>query len=123
MLVVITDKRLGMSLSDIAKAAEPLHDTGIKVVPVAVGNEANPSELEATNPERFVIEAPRDEDPQTLGKQIMEHVVRRKLETWKRWQSDRLWKGSVASFQECYVDHYNLNGLKGAARSRYLLSF
>lgn len=123
MLVVITDKRLGMSLSDIAKAAEPLHDTGIKVVPVAVGNEANPSELEATNPERFVIEAPRDEDPQTLGKQIMEHVVRRKLETWKRWQSDRLWKGSVGSFQESYVDHNNLNGLKGAARSRYLLSF
>lgn len=117
MLVVITDKRLGMSLSDIAKAAEPLHDTGIKVVPVAVGNEANPSKLEATNPERFVIEAPRDEDPQTLGKQIMEHVVRRKLE------SDRLWKGSVGSFQESYVDHYNLSRLKGAARSRYLLSF
>ena len=93
------------------------------MVPVAVGNEANPSELEATNPERFVIEAPRDEDPQTLGKRIMEHVVRRKLETWKRWQSDRLWKGSVGSFQESYVDHYNLNGLKGAALSRYLLSF
>ena len=75
---MITDKRSGLSSSDIEKAAEPLHDKGIKVVPVAVGNEADSSELEFTNPERFVMDASRDEDPQTLGKQIMEHVVRRK---------------------------------------------
>jgi len=84
VLVVITDKGSGLSPSDIEKAAEPLHDKGIKVVPVAVGNEADPSELENTNRERFVIEAPKDEDPQTLGQQIMEHVVRRKSLPLKR---------------------------------------
>ena len=78
VLVVITDKRSGSSLADIKKAAEPLDEEGIKVVPVAVGGEADSSELEATNPERFVIVVPRTEDPKTLGKQIMEHVIRRK---------------------------------------------
>lgn len=49
------------------------------MVPVAVGAEASPSELIATNPaHQFVIEAPRNEDPQRLGQQIMENVVRRK---------------------------------------------
>ena len=76
---MITDKGSGLSSSDIEKAAEPLHDKGIKVVPVAVGTEANPTELEQINPEQFVIEAPRNEDPETLGQQIMEHVIRRKL--------------------------------------------
>ena len=78
VLVVITDKGSGSSLSDIEKAAEPLDEEGIKVVPVAVGGEADRSELEATNPERFVIKVPRTEDPKTLGEQIMEHVIRRK---------------------------------------------
>lgn len=78
VLVVITDKRSGSSLPDIGKAAQPLDEEGIKVVPVAVGREADPSELEATNPERFVITVPRTEEPKTLGKQIMEHVIRRK---------------------------------------------
>lgn len=78
VLVVISDKGSGSSLSDVEKAAEPLDEEGIKVVPVAVGGEADPSELEATNPERFVITVPRTEDPKTLGEQIMEHVIRRK---------------------------------------------
>lgn len=78
VLVVITDKRSGSSLTDIIKAAEPLDEKGIKVLPVAVGGEADPPELEGTNPERFVIVVPRTEDPKTLGKQIMEHVFRRK---------------------------------------------
>lgn len=78
VLVVIIDKRSGSSVSDVEKAAEPLDEDGIKVVPVAVGGEADPSELEVTNPERFVITVPRTEDPKTLGQQIMEHVIRRK---------------------------------------------
>lgn len=78
VLVVITDKGSGLNPTDIEAASEPLHNKGIKVVPVAVGSEADPSELELTNPERFVIEAPRNEDPQKLGQQIMEHVIRRK---------------------------------------------
>lgn len=78
VLVVITDKRSGSSLTDIKKAAEPLDEKGIKVLSVAVGGEAYPPELEGTNPERFVIVVPRTEDPKTLGKQIMEHVIRRK---------------------------------------------
>lgn len=75
---MITDKVSGLSSSVIEKASEPLHNKGIKVVAVAVGNEVDPSELELTNPEKFVIEAPRNEEPQMLGKQIMEHVIRRK---------------------------------------------
>lgn len=48
------------------------------MVPVAVGAEASPSELISTNPaHQFVIETPRNEDPQRLGQQIMENVVRR----------------------------------------------
>lgn len=78
VLVVITDKGSGSSVSDIEKAAGPLDDKGIKVVPVAVGGEADTSELEATNPERFVIAVPRTEEPKTLGQQIMDHVIRRK---------------------------------------------
>ena len=78
VLVVITDKRSGSSVSDVEKTAQPLDEEGIKVVPVAVGGEADPSELEATNPERFVITVPRTEEPKTLGQQIMEHVIRRK---------------------------------------------
>ena len=78
VLVVITDKGSGLNPTDIEAASEALHNKGIKVVPVAVGNEADSSELELTSPERFVIEAPRNEDPQKLGQQIMEHVIRRK---------------------------------------------
>ena len=47
------------------------------MVPVAVGAEASRSELISTNPaHQFVIEAPRNDDPQRLGQQIMENVVR-----------------------------------------------
>ena len=78
VLVVITDKGSGSSVSDIEKAGKPLDEEGIKVIPVAVGSEADPSELEVTNPERFVITVPRTEEPKSLGQQIMEHVIRRK---------------------------------------------
>lgn len=79
VLVVITDKGSGASPSDIDEAAVPLDDKGIKVVPVAVGSEADPSELEVTNPDNLVIVVPRTEQPKTLGQQIMEHVIRCKL--------------------------------------------
>ena len=96
VLVVITDKGSGLSSSDIEKASEPLHNRGIKVVPVAVGTRASPSELVLTNPERFVIEAPRNENPQSLGQQIMEHVVRRKSLGWHKGICDTVFLSHFA---------------------------
>ena len=78
VLVVITDNASDVTEPDIERSATSLHEKGIKVVPVAVGSEADSSELEATNPERTVILAPNDESPEHLGRQIMTYVVSRK---------------------------------------------
>ena len=98
VLVVITDKGSDVSESDIDRAAKPLHEKGIRVVPVGVGSEADPRELEATNPEKSVITVPTDEKPEVLGRKIMEYVASRKMIFY------RTNKGCFLFFIQCVFD-------------------
>jgi len=58
---------------EIELAAEPLEESKIRVVGVALGSQGNSQELEKTTPEKGnVIKAPEDEDP----KKTMENIAR-----------------------------------------------
>lgn len=75
VLVVFTDKRSGATEDDTKKAAKPLQDSGIVVIPVAIGNQANAQELEgATSDKDNVISVGTEEDPQNLMGMIMAKV-------------------------------------------------
>ncbi|XP_068755942.1 coadhesin-like [Montipora capricornis] len=77
VLVVIMDKRSGVSQSVIKDAANGLREERIKVIPVAVGKEADANELEtATKDEKNLIEAPRDFEPDNLAETIMRKVLK-----------------------------------------------
>lgn len=78
VLVIITDRRSGVSLDDIRTAAKPLSDGGIDVIPVAIGNEVRKNELEpCTTDEENVIAVPTTESPQSLADKIMEKSLKR----------------------------------------------
>lgn len=49
----------------------------LKVIPVAIGTDANPNELEkATTNRKNLVTSPKDEEPKSLGKKIMNTVVK-----------------------------------------------
>ena len=75
VLVVITDKRSGASEDDIKKAAKPLQESGIVVIPVAIGNQVNAQELgSTTSDKKNVISVGVEEDPQNLMELIMAKI-------------------------------------------------
>ena len=81
VLVVIMDKRSGVSQSVIKDAANGLREERIKVIPVAVGKEADAKELEtATKDEKNLIEAPTEFEPDNLAETIMRKVLKGILE-------------------------------------------
>ena len=75
VLVVITDKRSGESQDVVEKAAKPLEDSGIVVIPVGIGNQVNVNELgEITSNKENVILVDEEEDPENLMEMIMAKV-------------------------------------------------
>ena len=57
------------------KAAKPLEDAGISVIPVAIGDEADVGELENLTPDKEnLIQPPDDTTPDDLAKMIMEKI-------------------------------------------------
>lgn len=75
VLVVITDKRSGESEDDIEKAAKPLEESGIVVVPVGIGGQVNDKELVViTSNKDNVILVDEDEDPDNLMEMIMAKI-------------------------------------------------
>ena len=73
--MVITDKKSGSSGADVRAAARPLEDSGITVIPVAIGAEADVKELENVTPDRENIIQPKGGTTATeLAKMIMEKI-------------------------------------------------
>ena len=75
VLVIMADKRSGSTEDELKKAARPLEERDIKVIPVAVGEEAEPDELINTTPDKTnVIDAGKEEDPKMVGEMIMDKI-------------------------------------------------
>ena len=80
VLVVIVDRKSSNSPADIKTIADPLEKNGIRVIPVAVGSDADPEELEkTTTSKKNVIKVPKNEKPNRLGQKIMDKILTRKL--------------------------------------------
>ncbi len=74
-MVVITDRKSGSSAADVKTAAKPLEESGIAVIPVAVGVEADVKELENLTPDKNNIIQPSDgTSANELAKMIMEKI-------------------------------------------------
>lgn len=77
VLVVITDKKSTSRPEDVKKAVLPLEEGGVKIVPVAVGSSAEPSELGVITSNRgYIIETQRKLDPAATAEKIMEKVLK-----------------------------------------------
>jgi hypothetical protein len=72
VLVVLMDKKSSNTPSEIIRAARPLEEDRVKVIPVVIGNESDMEELEHVTPEKGnVMKGIKDENPAHLGKRIM----------------------------------------------------
>ena len=72
VLVVLTDKKSNSTDEDIKTGAEHLDEKKIRVIPVAIGNEADPNELMKITPYRDdLIEATKEEQPWRLAREIL----------------------------------------------------
>ena len=72
VLVVLTDKRSTSSDETIKKGARLLDEKKVRVIPVAIGNEADPDELMKITPFRDdLIKAKEDEEPWRLAREII----------------------------------------------------
>lgn len=77
VLVVITDKKSTSRPEDVKKAVMPLEDGDVKIIPVAVGSSADPSELGGITSNRgYLIETQRELDPDETAEKIMEKVLK-----------------------------------------------
>jgi len=77
VLVVIMDKKSISDSSEVEQASKPLEDVDIVVVPVAVGPAASLPELEKTTTnKKFMIIVGKDQDPETLGEEIMRKALK-----------------------------------------------
>lgn len=75
VLVIMADSRSGSTEDEIKKAVRTLEERDIEVIAVAVGEEADPVELENTTPDKTnVIETDKDEDPKMVGEKIMDKI-------------------------------------------------
>ena len=75
VLVVITDKASGASEDVIKKAAKPLQESGIVVIPVGIGNQVSAKDLDgATDNEENVITVDVEEDPKNLMEMILAKI-------------------------------------------------
>ena len=76
VLVVIVDNESGLEGKEIQPVARELAERNIRVVAVAVGDEADNQELElVASDKRDVLSAPKSIDPKDLSKDIMVLVL------------------------------------------------
>ena len=75
VLVIMADSKSSSTEDEIKKAVRSLEERDIEVIAVAVGEEADPDELENTTPDKTnVIEAGKEEDPKMVGEKIMDKI-------------------------------------------------
>ena len=75
VLVVIMDKKSSNEHKDVAKALKPLKKDKVKVVPVAIGPDADVDELRnITSAKDYLVEVAKKEDPKKVAEKIMEKV-------------------------------------------------
>lgn len=85
VLVVLTDKSQGVEEKQVLAAAEGLKRIGVKVIPVAVGDEADAAGLGTiTSKKENVVEGDIDEDPKKLGHDIMKAVLAGKIQSYRQ---------------------------------------
>jgi len=77
VLVVMLDNKAVTSPKDIKEKAKDLLDKNVKVIPVAIGNDADPQQLQkTTDDEGNVIKDKDISDPEKLGNKIMEKALK-----------------------------------------------
>ena len=73
--MIMADRKSGSSEDEVKEAAKPLEEQDIKVIPVVVGEEADPRELGNTTPDKKnVIEADKRDDAREVGEKIMDKI-------------------------------------------------
>lgn len=78
VLVVITDLASGLSSSQLIDAAKKWRDNDVKVVAVAIGEQADTKELEVLTSKQNIIEESITVPPNELKSTIMEKVLKGK---------------------------------------------
>ena len=74
--MVIMDKKSSSKYEDVDVALKPFKEDEIKVVPVAVGPDANVDELKnITSAEGYLVTAEKTTDPAKLAEKIMAKVT------------------------------------------------
>lgn len=80
VLVLFIDKKSSNSPGEIIRAARPLEEDKVKVIPVAMGNEADMGELDHVTPEKDnAMKGSNDEDPAQFGNRLMHKVFQSKF--------------------------------------------
>lgn len=75
ILVIIVDNSSDSTEEDVLKSAIALEDSEVKVIPVGIGSQVSREELEKTTPyKKNIVEVPTKENPESLGKKIMDKV-------------------------------------------------
>ena len=76
VVVLVMDQKSESNLNDVKKAAEKLEEDGIKVIPVAFGNLADPDETTATTTNKEnVVKANETSDPKEVAKEVSNKVA------------------------------------------------
>ena len=77
VLVVIADKSPTGDKKAIETEAQELDIDDVKVIPVAIGDEIDPKEIEEISPYKDVlVDVPKDVDPTDLAKAVMNKVLK-----------------------------------------------
>lgn len=77
VLVVIADKSPIGNIRETGKEAQELEFVDVKIVPVAIGGDIDPKEVEAISPYKDVLVVVSGEvDPTELGKSVMAKVLK-----------------------------------------------
>ena len=76
VLVVIMDQGQSSNSGKTEEKARDLRESGVKVLPVALGDESNPDELSEIAPHKeYLVKMKEDEDPEKAAEKIMDKVL------------------------------------------------
>lgn len=84
VLVVMTDKNSLVDEEEIIGATKPLEKMAVKIIPVVIGDEVDPTNFKFVAPKENIIETNKDEDSTDLGEEIMERVISESILCWKQ---------------------------------------
>ena len=90
VLVVMTDKNSLIDEEEIVRATKPLLHMAVKIIPVVIGDEVDPTNFKFVAPKGNIIQTNKDEDPTDLGEKIMERVISKYIACWKQVISEYL---------------------------------